>query len=283
MIIKSLYSNQRQRLCERSEAISIVVRLLRFTRNDENKIKYLLLITFYLLRGKANAQDSKSLFQSANEYYKTKQYEEAEKMYLLLLKKDKLNANAFYNLGNTYFHLKQYANAVLYYEKAKKIQPDNKQIQHNIELTNNKLFSKIEFSKEFFVTKQIKDTVSSKSSKSWSVFMFIALWLGVILMCIHFFFSDKMLFRIGFLSCLLSLLFSYFTYSTYQQEHQNNFAIIMQQNAYMKTAPVESMNAATAVQAGLKIEIIDSDKNWKKIKLPNGKMGWIEISQIEFI
>lgn len=57
----------------------------------------------------------------------------------------------------------------------------------------------------------------------------------------------------------------------------------MQQNAYMKTAPVESMNAATAVQAGLKIEIIDSDKNWKKIKLPNGKMGWIEISQIEFI
>lgn len=59
------------------------------------------------------------------------QYDEAEKMYLLLLKKDKLNANAFYNLGNTYFHLKQYANAVLYYEKAKKIQPDNKQIQHN--------------------------------------------------------------------------------------------------------------------------------------------------------
>ena len=100
---------------------------------------YLLLVTF------AHAQDSKSLFQSANEYYKTKQYEEAEKMYLLLLKKDKLNANAFYNLGNTYFHLKQYANAVLYYEKAKKIQPDNKQIQHNIELTNNKLFSKIEY------------------------------------------------------------------------------------------------------------------------------------------
>jgi tetratricopeptide (TPR) repeat protein len=238
---------------------------------------YLLLVTF------AHAQDSKSLFQTANEYYKTKQYEEAEKMYLLLLKKDKQNANAFYNLGNTYYHLKQYSNAVLYYEKAKKIQPDDKKIQHNIELTNNKLFSKIEFSKEFFVTKQIKETVKSKPSKSWSIFMFIALWLGVILMCVHFFFSNKTLYRIGMLACLLSILFAYFTYSAFELEHQNNFAIIMQQNAYMKTAPVESMNAATAVQVGLKVEIIDSDKNWRKIKLPNGKTGWIEISQIEFI
>lgn len=248
------------------------------------RLHILLLITYYLLLVTfAHAQDSKSLFKSANEYYKSKQYEEAEKMYLLLLKKDNQNANAFYNLGNTYYHLKQYPNAILYYEKARKFQPNNKQILHNIELTNNKLFSKIEFSREFFVTKQIKDAVKSKPSKSWSVFMFIALWLGVILMCIHFFFSNKILFRIGTLACLFSALFTYFTYTSYQLEHQNNFAIIMQQNAYMKTAPVESMNAATALQAGLKIEIIDSDKNWRKIKLPNGKTGWIEITQIEFI
>jgi uncharacterized protein YgiM (DUF1202 family) len=43
------------------------------------------------------------------------------------------------------------------------------------------------------------------------------------------------------------------------------------------------MNAATAIQLGLKVEILDTDKNWRKIKLPNGKTGWIEISQIEFI
>jgi tetratricopeptide (TPR) repeat protein len=249
----------------------------------KDKIQYYLLIIGCLMLGIANAQDSKSLFQTANEYYKTKQYEEAEKMYLLVLKNEKQNVNALYNLGNTYFHLKQYNNAILYYEKAKKIQPENKQILHNIQLTNNKLFSKIEFSKEFFVTKQIKDTVKSKSSKSWSIFMFVALWLGAVLMCLHFFFSNKTMFRIGFLSCLLSFLFAYFTYSTYQHEHIKNTAIIMQPNAFMKSTPVESMNAATAIQLGLKVEILDTDKNWRKIKLPNGKTGWIEISQIEFI
>lgn len=244
----------------------------------------LLLITYYLLLVTvAYAQDSKTLFQNANEYYKSKQYEEAEKMYLLVLKKDKNNCNACYNLANTYFHLHQYTNAILFYEKAKKIQPDNKQIQHNIQLTNNKLFSKIEFSKEFFVTKQIKEAVKSKSSKGWSVFMFIALWIGVVLMCVHFFFTNRILFRIGTLAFLLSALFAYFTYSTYTQEHLQNTAIIMLPNAFIKSAPVESMNAATAVQAGLKVEIIDTDKNWSKIKLPNGKTGWIENLQIELI
>lgn len=253
-------------------------------------MKYRLHILFLILLGSwllapdsIKAQDSKSIFQTANTYYKNKQYDEAEKMYSLLIKKDKKNANAYYNLGNTYYHLKQYSNAVLNYEKAKKLQPDNKHIDHNIQLTNNKLFSKIEFSKEFFVTKQLKNVVHAKSSESWSVFMLIAFWIAVILMCIHFFFSKRILFRIGLTACLLSFVFAYFTYSAYKTEHQQKFAIVMQNNAFMKTAPVETMNAATAIQAGLKVEIIDTDKNWLKIKLPNDKTGWIETSQVELI
>lgn len=248
-----------------------------------NLIKYLLLITFYLSLGAANAQDSKALFQTANTYYQNKQYGEAAKMYLLLLKKDKKNANANYNLGNTYFHLQQYTNAVLYYERAKKLEPDNNTIQHNIDLTNNKLFSKIEFSKEFFVAKKIKNTVNAKSSKSWSIYMLVVLWLGVICMCIYFFTTNKFSYRIGTIACLFSFLFAYFTYTSFKNEHQQNFAIITQQNAFVKSAPVETMNAATAIQTGMKVEIIDTDKNWQKIKLPNGKTGWIENTQLEFI
>ena len=247
------------------------------------KIKYLLFITFYLLLGAASAQDSKSLFQTANTYYQNKQYDEAEKMYLLLLKKDKNNANAHFNLGNTYFHLQQYAEAILNYEKAKKLQPDNKTIQHNIELTNNKLFSKIEFSKEFFVTKQIKNTVQAKSSKSWSMYMLFALWFGIILMCIYFFTTNKYAYRIGFIACLSSFLFAYFTYTAYNNEHQQNFAIVTKENATIKSAPVNDITSNDTIQSGIKVEIIDNDKNWRKVKLPNGKTGWIEITQIDLI
>lgn len=247
-------------------------------------ILFLILIGSWLLSpDSVKAQDAKSLFHTANAYYQHKQYEEAEKIYLLIIKKDKKNANAYYNLGNACFHLKQYPDAVLYYEKAKKLQPDSKYIQHNIDLTNNKLLSKIEFSKEFFVTKQLKNVVHAKSSESWSIFMLVSFWIAVILMCIHFFFNKKMLFRMGFLIFLASVIFAYFTFTSYKAEHRQNFAIVMQNNAFMKSAPVETMNAATAVQTGLKVEIIDSDKNWLKIKLPNDKTGWIQKNSLELI
>ena len=43
------------------------------------------------------------------------------------------------------------------------------------------------------------------------------------------------------------------------------------------------MNAATAILAGTKVEILDIDKNWRKIKLPNDKIGWIENSFLKVI
>ncbi len=249
----------------------------------KTKLKYIILLGSWLLTLDSYSQDSKSLFQTANTYYQNKQYDEAEKMYTLLIKQDKNNANAYYNLGNTYYHLHQYTSAVLNYEKSKKLQPDNKYADRNIELTNNKLFSKIEFSKEFFVTKQLKNVVHTKSSHSWGVFMLIAIWMGAISICIHFLFSNKFLFRVGTAAILCSVLFAFFTYNSYNSEHQHDFAIVMQQNAYIKKAPVETMNAAQAVQAGIKVKIIDTDKNWLKIKLPNDKTGWIEKNNLEFI
>jgi len=83
---------------------------------------YILFFIFFILIENIYTQNLKDLFQTANVYYKNKQYEEAEKLYLLILNKDKNNVNVYYNLGNTYFHLKQFPQSILYYEKAKKLQ-----------------------------------------------------------------------------------------------------------------------------------------------------------------
>lgn len=249
----------------------------------KTNIRILLLLLLSIPLVATYAQDTKAMFQTANSYYQNKQYDEAEKLYLMILKKDKNNANAYYNLGNTYFHLQQYSNAVLYYERAKKLHPDSKQIQHNIDLTNNKLFSKMEFSKEFFVTKKIKGLAHTQSSNTWSIYFLTTLWLAVVLLSFHFLKSKPLAFKSGALLLVLALLFSYFTYITYQSEHRNDFAIVMTANTYLQKSPVASSDTTNAVKAGTKIKIIDTDKNWCKIQLPNDKTGWIAAANIELI
>lgn len=229
------------------------------------------------------AADAKSLFTSANKYYQNKQYEEAEKMYLLILQQDMKNGHVLYNLGNTYYHLKKYPEAVLYYERAKKRMPDDKAVNQNIQQTNNKLFSKMEFSKEFFVTKWVKSSVYEKSAFTWSVWMLILLWVGVLLLSLYFYTINRRYLRLGVFSLCITLLLAFFTRLAFTREQQKEFAIVMQENAFMKKAPVESMNAADSIPPGIKVQIVDTDKNWFKIRQSNGKEGWIDSRSVELI
>src|SRR3954469_25083903 len=168
--------------------------------------------------GSIFAQDSKSLFNTANSYYKNKQFDEAEHFYLQVIAKDKNNVNAYFNLGNTYYHLQKYPEALLYYEKAKKLDPSNKSVQHNLSFINNKLFSNIEFSREFFVTKYSKNFLNSKSSNQLSHWMLACLWLSSIFFCLYFFGKSTIARKLGFVLFLFTLFFTYLTYFRYQQE-----------------------------------------------------------------
>lgn len=246
-------------------------------------LKHILFFGLWLLIPYSFSQDTKAIFQTANTYYKNKQYEEAEKMYALLLQKEHNNINAYYNLGNTYFHLKQYPEAILNYEKALKLQPDNKHILHNIKETNNKLFTKIEFSKEFFVKQQLRNIVQSKSSNHWSLYMLITLWLGAMALCFYFIFSNKLFFRLGSIALVAAIVFSWLTYQTNTSEQKHDFAVVIPQNVTLKNAPVENLPATDSVQAGLKVQIIDTDKNWIKVKLPNDRTGWLQKNQLSII
>ena len=236
-----------------------------------------ILTTFYLLLfSLVKAQNVSSIFQTANTLYKNKQYELAETRYLEVVKNDKKNVNALYNLANTYFHLNQYANAILYYEKAKKLAPTDANIEHNLKLVNNKEFAKIEFSREFFMIKWLKSIVNYNTSHNWCVLFLVFLWVGILSIVFTFFKKNKFISKIGMFAFLTSIIFAWFTFKSYQNENTNNFAIITEANAFYKSKPVETMNAATAIIAGTKVEILDTDKNWIKIKLPNDKTGWIE-------
>lgn len=259
--------------------------LNKYTATACHKISLTLMIAFFFcgFNFAAFAQNAKSYFEDGNHYYKSKQYEEAVKMYELVLKNDKHNVNALYNLGNAYYHLQRFPDAILYYEKARKIEPDNKYILQNITLTNNKLFTKMEFSKEFFVTQKIKNVANSKSSDTWSIYMLVLFWLGVITVCLHFFFNKPTLFKIGIFSILCSLLFAFFTYRSFEKEQIQEYAIVMQTDAQLKSKPVDDNAIATMLQAGTKVQIVDSDKNWYKVKLPNDKTGWIKNNAIELI
>ena len=64
-------------------------------------------------------------FQSGNLAYNTGNYDQALSVYNKIIDAGLESAPLYYNMGNTYYKIKEYPMAILYYEKALKLDPSN--------------------------------------------------------------------------------------------------------------------------------------------------------------
>lgn len=72
-------------------------------------------------------------FEAATAAYEQGQYAEAEETYRALLDAGVANGALYYNLGNAYVRLDQLGPAIRYYEKARRLRPNDPRVQHNLE------------------------------------------------------------------------------------------------------------------------------------------------------
>ena len=65
---------------------------------------------------------------------------------------------------------------------------------------------------------------------------------------------------------------------------ENNIeAIIFSGQTQVKSAPTNSSEIYFELHEGTKVLVLESLDNWKKIKIADGKMGWIKVSDLKEI
>lgn len=91
----------------------------------------------------ARAQDREAWFRSGNTAYQEGRFEDARMVYDSILQAGYESAGLYYNLGNTYFKLADLGNAVLSYERARRLDPGREDVRANLELANSLLADEI--------------------------------------------------------------------------------------------------------------------------------------------
>ena len=231
------------------------------------------------------AQSPAELFEKASVSYDDKEYEYAIEFYEELKELPVYSSNVYYNLGNCYYKTHQKAKAILYYEKALKITPNDEDLLFNLKLVQLQLVDKLAQIPQPFYTKWMLKAKNLMSIDQWSKMGLLFLFLFSILI-IWFFISSnyrlkKKLF-IGFsLSLILglkSLGIAYYSHSTLQTS-----AILMEPDAYVKSAPSTQSEDLFILHEGTKVLVLESFNNWTKIKLSDGMIGWLESNVVEKI
>ena len=244
----------------------------------KNKLIFILLLS---LTNLFSFNDVDSVFNQSNNLYNANSFEQAIDGYKSILNKDINNGILYYNIGNCYYRLNDLGYARLFYEKAKLYNPTDRDVLHNIELVKAQLIDDIKSVPQFFLVKIINDINVKLNSSQWAYVVILALYLNLIFFLL-FFFSKSVDARVNSLRSLLItipiLLITVFflIYSNFDNKYDT--AVLVDSNAYVKTAPSMEADDYFIIHEGVKFQLIDEVDNWSRVLLSDGKDGWISNS-----
>jgi len=230
---------------------------------------------------------SNVLIERANKAYTDGHYEEASGLYQKVIDAGNESPELFYNMGNTLFKMNNFPGAILWYERAKRLDPGNEDIDFNLNVANTKIADKIEPVPEMFYLRWYYGLVNQLPTDGWawiSILCFLAAIAGATLYLV----ATRLFFRkTGFWASatfLILFLFStVFALSARNQVHNVHEAIIFTPSVTVKSSPDEKSVDLFVLHEGAKVRIMDKIGIWYEIRIANGSVGWLPSGVMEQI
>jgi len=224
---------------------------------------------------------------SADSAYIKKDYTNAIQIYESLLQKGEATS-VYYNLGNCYYKAGDIAKAILNYERALLLQPGNTDIRANLEIARGKTIDKVEPIPELFFITWIKAIINSIGLDSWGILGIILFILFIVSLYLYFFSKRIFIKKTSFIGAMLFLFLTILTniFAFYQKNtlENRNAAIVMSPSVTVRSTPNETGTSLFILHEGSKTTIKDNSmKDWKEIRLEDGKVGWVKSTDIERI
>jgi len=245
------------------------------------------MIIFFLASLTGYSFGQQDYITKANKAYTAGSYTTAADLYNKVVVAGYEAPELFYNLGNTYFKMNDYAHAILWYERAKRLNPGNEDIDFNLNVANTKISDKIEPLPELFYKRWFNGVLQLFSVDAWAtigIVLFIAgLLAGVLYLASHILILRKIGFWSAFGLLFLAIFFLIFAWSSYIFTKSTTEAIVFAPTITVKSSPDDKSTDLFVVHEGTKVRLIDNINGWYEIRIANGSVGWLPLTSLEKI
>lgn len=249
-------------------------------------MKKSLYIIVLLITVLGNAQNE-ALFNRATDAYNNGDYQKAIEYYNGILDNGQHSAALYFNLGNAYYKLNLIAPSIYNYEKALLLSPNDPEIKNNLSYAQNMTLDAIEVMPDTGLARIYKTATGLLSFDQWSYVAVVFMVLFVLLYIAFYYFKYAMRKRIAFITSIISLLLSviaaalaFVQYNDYMADRP---AIVFDSEVQIKAEPNKRSQQLFVLHEGTKVNVLDELNEWKKIKIADGKTGWITSESIQLV
>lgn len=217
-------------------------------------------------------------FAAANQCYENKQYDSAIVRYAELAAQGTGSAALYFNLGNAYFRSSDLGHAVLWYLRAQRLDPSDPDIAANLDFA--KRFTSIQMEGVALnpVSSLAKSIVEPHRLSTWAwlaSFSFVLLFLTLTL-------RYGLGYRSGLtktaMVVMLVLTVSAVLLTTlkYDFDYITVRAVIIAEEAVVRTGPSERSPKELDAAPGLIVEVMDESDDFYSVQFENMRRGWIK-------
>jgi len=252
---------------------------------DHNSYRYLipLLILGFLTLELLAGPSIQPAFDQGNRLFEEGKYAEALKAYQQAESQGS-HWNLFYNMGNCYYRMNRFVMAKIYYLRAHRLKPFHPAIRENIDIVNRQFKDKIAEEEPDFITRTAGKIESLIPLDAVSVVLVLAVLTlnGFIFLVIRRGKKKALIYGLSFTLVFCLLILSYHAFRT-DRLNRRDLAVIVKDDAILRSGPGESNTVLFKVNPGLKVRIIETRREWLEVSASKQVAGWIKKSEVETI
>lgn len=251
------------------------------------RIAVAVVLALVLLVGSSPAQEAERNFAEANDLYRKGDHAAAAVLYEKILANGYEGAALYYNLGNARYKSGAIPEAILNYERALRLAPGDDDILHNLQLANLRIVDRIDPIPRLFLVEWWEALLALLPATGWGTLGIVLLWTAAVCLAAARLLRAPLPRRLTLVAGTALVLVAAFAFAAGGirdgRDRTGNAAIVFAATTPVKSAPDAASTDLFVIHGGLKVELLDTVGEWKKIRLADGKVGWLPEGELRVI
>ncbi|MFA5143829.1 MAG: tetratricopeptide repeat protein [Candidatus Omnitrophota bacterium] len=230
--------------------------------------------------------DPNKPFYLANSLYEKRDYEKALQEYNRVISMGIESGNLYYNMANSYFKLGKLGYAILFYEKAKQLMPQDSDLKANLDYAKSLVAgSGVDVPRKNPIVTLVKTPFVSLSLNAISVSAII-IYLVLTGLLIAGILKPGLFRKARLIYAAVVIIFimnvGAFAIRYYDEELLRR-GVVVGKNTECKYEPIDKSTTFYKLQEGDEVSILKTRDGWRRIKRIDGKAGWVRQEAVEEI